>query len=305
MILRERPLGEIQSPHVRNAERVRRVGLWLILLALGITMVYPMLWMIGTALKTTDPALLAAEGAGSGIFASDGAVISQLFPRTAHWENFVQVFREVPFARYFFNSVFVAGMATLGQLVTCSMAAYAFSRFEFRGRDQWFFCYLATLMVPATVTLIPTFILLSRLGLIDTYFALIVPGMFSAYGTFMLRQFFMGIPRDLEEAAALDGCGPFMIYWRVILPLSGPALATLGIFCFLGNWQNLLGPLVKINRDELKTLPLGLLNFVDLNSVNWPLLMAASLISILPVILIFLFGQRFFVAGVRVGGVKG
>lgn len=302
---RERYLYEIRDPRVRMLEMGKRTLLWLVLLGCGITMLYPLLWMLGTSVKTTDPALLLVEGSRSSIFPAGGNILENLFPRVWHWENYIQVFREIPYARYFFNSVFVAASVTLGQLITCSMAAFAFSRFEFRGRDGWFFCYLATLMVPTTVTLIPTFILLSRIGLIDTYFALIVPGIFSAYGTFMLRQFFLGIPKDLEEAAAIDGCGPFRIFWKVILPLSGPAMATLGIFCFLGNWQNLLGPLVKINSDNLKPLPLGLLNFVDLNSANWPLLMAASLISILPMIAIFLFGQKFFVSGVRLGGVKG
>lgn len=283
----------------------KRTALWLVLAGCGLTMLYPLLWMIGTSVKTTDPALILQEGASSSIFPSGHNLFENLFPKTWHLENYPLVFREIPYARYFFNSVFVALSVTIGQLVTCSMAAYAFSRFQFRGREQLFFCYLATMMVPVTVTLIPTFILLSRVGLIDTYFALIVPSIFSAYGTFLLRQFFLGIPRDLEEAAMIDGCGPFQIFWRVILPLSGPALATLGIFCFLANWQNLLGPLVKINSDDLKPLPLGLLNFVDLNSANWPLLMAASLISILPVTFIFLFGQRFFVSGVRLGGVKG
>lgn len=301
----ERKLRDITDPVTKTREAVKRTALWLLLVALGVTMLYPLLWMLGTSVKTVDPALLAVEGARSGIFPADGGILENLFPEVWHWENYVQVFREIPYVRYFLNSLFVALSVTAGQLVTASMAAYAFSRLEFRGRDFWFFCYLGTMMVPTTVTLIPTFILLSRLGLIDTYFALIVPSIFSAYGTFMLRQFFMGIPRDLEEAAMIDGCGPFRIYWKVILPLSGPALATLGIFCFLGNWQSLLGPLVKINSDELKPLPLGLLNFVDLNSANWPLLMAASLISILPVIVVFLFGQRYFVTGVRLGGVKG
>ncbi len=302
---RERYLYEIKSPQVRTREVGKRTLLWLALLACGVTTLYPLLWMVGTSLKTTDPTLLLAEGGRSSIFPADGNILENLFPKVWHWENYLAVFREVPYARYFFNSMLVAGTVTIGQLATCSMAAYAFSRFQFKGRERLFFGYLATLMVPVTVTLIPTFILLSFLGLIDTYFALIVPGIFSAYGTFMLRQFFLGIPKDLEEAAAIDGCGPFRIFWTVILPLSGPALATLGIFCFLGNWQNLLGPLVKINRDELKPLPLGLLNFVDLNSANWPLLMAASLISILPLVFIFLLGQRFFVSGVRMGGVKG
>lgn len=300
-----RALSEIEDPAIRRREMQRRLLLWLILLGLGVTMLYPLVWMFGTSVKTTDPALIAAEGSRSSIFPDGRNLLENLFPAVFHWENYPQVFREVPFSRYFLNSLAIALCVTFGQLITCSMAAYAFSRLTFRGREFWFFCYLGTMMVPATVTLIPTFILLSRLGLIDTYFALIVPGIFSAYGTFLLRQFFMGIPRDLEEAAAIDGCGPFGIFFRVILPLSGPALATLGIFSFLSNWQSLLGPLVKINSDELKPLPLGLLNFVDLNHANWPLLMAASLISILPVILIFLFGQRYFVSGVRLGGVKG
>lgn len=302
---RERYLREIRDGRTRMVVVAKRTLLWLVLVAGGISMVYPLLWMFGTSVKTIDPALLLVEGERSNIFPVGKNILENLFPEKWHWENYPMVFREIPYARYFLNSVFVALSVTLGQLITCAMAAYAFSRFEFRNRDRLFFCYLMTLMVPAAVTLIPTFILLSRIGMIDTYFALIAPPIFSAYGTFMLRQFFLGIPRDLEDAAAIDGCGPFGIFWRVILPLSGPAMATLGIFCFLANWQNLLGPLVKINSDELKPLPLGLLNFVDINSANWPLLMAASLISILPIIFIFLFGQRFFVAGIRLGGVKG
>ncbi len=301
----ERRLRDIKDPLTRSREAGKRTLLWLFLLLVGITMTYPLLWMLGTSVKTTDPALLLAEGSRSSIFPVGGSILQDLFPAVWHWENYRLVFQEIPYARYFFNSVFIALSVTVGQIVACSMAAYAFSRFEFRWRDKLFFCYLATLMVPSTVTLIPTFILLSRFGLIDTYFALIAPAIFSAYGTFMLRQFFMGIPRELEEAAVIDGCGPIAIFRHVILPLSGPALATLGIFCFLANWQNLLGPLVKINSDNLKPLPLGLLNFVDLNTANWPLLMAASLISIAPVIVIFLLGQRFFVSGVRLGGVKG
>lgn len=302
---RERHLRDFRDPRLRARAAAKRTALWIVLLLCGVTMIYPLLWMLGTSVKTTDPAQLLVEGSRSSIFPAGGNLLENLFPAVWHWENYLLVFSEIPLLRYFMNSVFVALAVTAGQLVTCSMAAYAFSRFQFRWRDQLFFCYLATLMVPTTVTLIPNFILLSRFGLIDTYFALIVPGIFSAYGTFMLRQFFMGISTELEEAASIDGCGPFRIFWNVILPLSGPALATLGIFCFLGNWQNLLGPLVLIHSDHLKTLPLGLLNFVDLYSANWPLLMAASLISILPLIAVYLIGQKFFVSGVRLGGVKG
>lgn len=285
--------------------RLRQVFLWFLLVLIGLTMLYPLLWMLGTAVKTNDPVAILKEGASSSIFPSDQNIIKNLFPRVWHLSNFAEVFRKVPFARYYLNSVFVALSVTFGQLTTCSLAAYAFSRLHFPGRDQMFFLYLSTLMIPVTVTLIPNFIFLSRLGLIDSYAALIIPPMFSAYGTFMLRQFFMGIPVELEEAACLDGCNAWLIFRHVVLPLSTPALATLGIFTFLGNWQSFLYPLVMVNRDSLKTLPLGLLNFVDMNSADWPLLMAASLLSILPVIAVFLFGQRFFVSGIRLGGVKG
>jgi multiple sugar transport system permease protein len=209
------------------------------------------------------------------------------------------------FAKYYLNSAIIAVVVTVGQLITSSLAAYAFARLKFPGNEKIFFCYLATLMVPVSVTLIPLFIMMSRLGLTDSYFVLMVPPMFGAYGTFMLQQFFKGIPEELEEAACIDGCNAFGRFIHVILPLSGPALATLGIFTFLGNWQSFLYPLVMVSNDQYKTIPLGLLDFVDLNSANWPLLMAASVWSILPIIAVFLFGQRFFVSGVRLGGVKG
>lgn len=283
----------------------RKIVTVAVLLLISLTMLYPLLWMMGTSVKTDDPITIAREGQASNIFPSGENIVKDLFPKVWHWENFSRVFQKVDFARYFFNSIAVALAVTFGQIVTCSMAAYAFSRLRFPGRDRLFFLYLGTLMVPATVTLIPTFLLLSKLGLIDSYFALMIPPMFSAYGTFLLRQFFMGIPAELEEAARMDGCNSFRIYWNIILPLSLPALATLGIFAFLGNWQSFLYPLVMVNSDPLKTLPLGLLNFVNLNSADWSLLMAASLLTIVPVITIFLFGQRFFVSGVRLGGVKG
>ncbi len=278
---------------------------FLCLLVIGITMMFPFIWMLATSVKTTDPAVIAIEGASSSIFPEGGNLLTSLFPKVWHWENYRQVFEKVPFARYYYNSLLVAVLVTAGQLLTSSMAAFAFSRIQFRGRDRLFFAFLATLMVPGSVTIIPTFILFSSLGLVDHLAALILPPMFGAYGTFMLRQFFMGIPNELEEAAQLDGCGLWRIYWNVILPLSGPALATLGVFTFMGNWQSLLYPLVLIHSDHRKTLPLGLLHFVDFNAADWPRLMAASLLSLVPIILIFIFAQRFFTSGIRLGGVKG
>ncbi len=277
----------------------------LLLGVIALTMAFPFIWMVATSVKTTDPALIALEGASSGIFPSDGKLFSSLFPKVWHWENYRQVFEKVPFARYYYNSLLVALIVTFGQLATSSLAAFAFSRIEFRGRDQLFFAFLATLMIPGSVTIIPTFILFSHLGLVDHLAALTLPPMFGAYGTFMLRQFFMGIPVELEEAAEIDGCGLWQVYWKVILPLSGPALATLGVFTFMGNWQSLLYPLVLVHSDENRTLPLGLLHFVDFNAADWPRLMAASLLSLIPIVVIFLFAQRFFTSGIRLGGVKG
>lgn len=287
------------------AARVAKVVGIIGMVVIGITMLYPLLWMLGTAVKTNDPALLLKEGAGAGIFPDGENILQNLFPPVWHWENFLEVFRVSDFARYYLNSAIVAVAVTIGQLVTSSLAAYAFARLKFPGNEKIFFFYLATLMVPVSVTLIPLFIIISRLGLTDSYFVLMIPPMFGAYGTFMLRQFFKGIPEELEEAACIDGCNAFGRFIHVVLPLSGPALATLGIFTFLGNWQSFLYPLVMVSDEHYKTIPLGLLDFVDLNSANWPLLMAASVWSILPIIAVFLFGQRFFVSGVRLGGVKG
>jgi multiple sugar transport system permease protein len=240
------------------------------------------------------------------------------------------------FARWYLNSLVVAVVVTLGQVATSAGAAYAFARLRFPGRDKLFFSYLATMMIPGAVTMIPNFILMrkvtewltvavpfvnwdaprvislfgrtyevGRLVGLDSYFALIVPAMFSAYGTFMLRQFFMSLPRDLEEAATIDGCGLFRIFTTIILPLSKPALATLTIFTFMGNWQSFYWPLIMLTQDSMKTLPLGLLSFMGLYSTQWTLLMAGSMMMILPMILIFILGQKWFISGIQLGALKG
>lgn len=218
----------------------------------------------------------------------------------------IRAFRvEHAFVMFYLNSVFVATVVTLGQLLTCALAAYAFARLEFPGREQLFIGYLATMMVPGVVTLIPVFILLRELRLVDTYWALILPGLFSAYGTFLLRQFFMGIPRELEDAARIDGCGKLGVLRHVILPLSKPALATLATFTFIGSWNDFMGPLIFINSTAKKTLPIGLASFQGLYGTEWTLLMAASVIVLLPVLVVFLFNQRFFTEGIQLSGLGG
>ncbi|MEW6356447.1 MAG: carbohydrate ABC transporter permease [Planctomycetota bacterium] len=255
------------------------------------------------------------------------------------WRNYADVLDSkktgISFARAYLNSLIVAVMVTLGQVVTSSMAAYAFARLKFPLRDKLFLGYLATMMIPGAVTMIPVFIILrfmpeilnaafspaarwwsSDLYLfgrwfvgrpvgVDSYFALIVPGFFSAYGTFLLRQFFMGLPEELEDAAKIDGCSLFGIYWRITLPLSRPALATLAILTFMGNWRGLMWPMVVTHTKDLFTLPVALTSFQGLYDTEWTLLMAAAVMALLPVILVYVVMQKQFVEGIRLGAVKG
>jgi multiple sugar transport system permease protein len=209
------------------------------------------------------------------------------------------------FAAFYLNSLLVAMCVTVGEVFTSSLAAYAFARLHFPGRDQLFLGYLGTLMVPYVVTMIPVFILLRILHLVDTYAALILPVMFSAYGTFLLRQFFLTIPTELEDAARIDGCSKWGLYTNVILPLSKPALATLTTFVFLSNWNSFMWPLIVIQSPEKRTLPIGLYAFMGQFTTEWTLLMAASLMVMAPVLLVFVLGQRYFVKGIVMSGLKG
>jgi multiple sugar transport system permease protein len=231
----------------------------------------------------------------------------QWVPDPVSLQNYKDVWQVVPFALFFRNSIIVAVAVTLGQVVTSACAAFAFARLRFPFRDQLFFAYLATLMIPGAVTMIPTFVLMKVFGWVDTYKALIVPGIFTAFGTFLLRQFFMSIPASCEEAAVIDGASPYRIFWSIILPLSRPALAALTIGTFMGNWQSFMWPLLVVDSVEKKTLPIGLAYFQELYqhaSPNWPLLMTGSLLALLPMILLFVFNQRFFLYGIRLSGDK-
>ena len=224
------------------------------------------------------------------------------------WQRWTYSFRKawqsMPFGRFYLNSLFVSLAITLGQVLTCSLAAYAFARLRWPGRDRFFLAYLATMMIPAAVTIVPTFVLMKILGWFDTYQALILPMLFSAYGTFMLRQFFMSLPRDLEDAARIDGCGKLRVWLHVILPLSKPALATLATFTFLASWSAFQWPLFATQSMHMKVLPIGLSAFQDKFSVEYNLLMAASLMVMVPTLIVFLFNQRFFTRGIQLSGMK-
>jgi multiple sugar transport system permease protein len=274
---------------------IRNAFIYAFLAAGAVSMVLPFLWMLSTSLKSY-----------ASVFIFNINQI-QWIPSPVYWGNYLNVWKVVPFAWFYFNSLFVCASVTVAQVLTSAMAAYSFSRLRFPGREKIFFSYLATMMIPASVTLIPVFVLMRIFGWVDTYKALIIPAAFSAYGTFMLRQFFMTIPRDLEDAAKIDGCSYGGIFVRVMLPLSKTALATLTVFVALGNWVSFMWPLLVTNSVEKRTLPVGLAYFQELYQYaqpDWGLLMAGSLVTMVPVMVIFLFSQKFFVEGIKLTGMK-
>jgi multiple sugar transport system permease protein len=230
-----------------------------------------------------------------------------LLPTEFRWQNYVTVINspDIEFLRFFWNSVKIAAIVTAAQLVTCSMAAFAFARLRFPGRTALFFVVLGTLMVPATVLMIPTFIIIRSLGLIDTHAALIFPALTSAFGIFLLRQQFMTLPGELMEAARMDGAGFFRTYWQIMLPLAGPGLAALGIFTFLGSWNSFMGPLLYLRTWEKFTFPLAIANLQGyLGTGNRAQVLAAIMIGIFPVLLVFLLAQRWVIRGIAFSGIK-
>ncbi len=273
--------------------RCEYILVYFLLVLIGMTTIFPLVWMVVTSLKPPE---------------ADVSDLRSLFHFTFDLQNYREVFGETRLFRNLLNSFFVTVSVTAGKVFTSSLAAYAFARMRFFGRDRIFLGYLATLMIPGTVTMIPTFLLLRAFGWVDTYLALIVPALFTAYGTFLLRQFFLSLPRDLEEAAMIDGCSHWGIYRNVILPLSQNALLTLAILTYMGTWKALMWPLIVTHSQKLFTMPVALSKFNEMSSggyVAWSLLMAGSVIMVLPMLVIFLFGQRFFLKGLMVGAVKG
>jgi multiple sugar transport system permease protein len=286
MIVLEHQVGPMQ-----RAIALRRLGrllCYVFLLLVGATMLFPLLWMLATSLQPQgSPEMRWAH---------------LLSP---HWQNYVTAWTGTHCDRALFNSALVTLCVTVLQVFTSAMAAFAFARLRFVGRDTMFFAYLATMMIPEAITIIPLFILFRYFALIDTYWALILPVAFSAYGTFMLRQFFLGIPRDLEEAAILDGCTTLGIFRHVVLPLSKPALAALAILTFMGSWRSLMWPLIVCQSQQMFTLPVALSQFQEMYGVQWELLMAGSIIMLVPMLVVFVVGQRYFVSGIQIGALKG
>ena len=268
---------------------VKHAILHLILICGVLVMIFPFIWGISTSFKDMREVLANPFG---------------LFPKRFTFVNYQNVVRSIPIVRFFLNSLIVSVVITASQLVTCSLSAYAFARMKFPFRDGLFFILLGTMMIPQQVIMIPVYIILNAFRMIDTYAALIIPFVSSAFGTFLLRQFFLTIPKELEEASVLDGCGHFCFLVRVMLPLSKPILATLSIFTFMWSWNNYLWPLIVTNRIEIRTLQYGLAMFKEEGGINWGQLMAGTTISTLPVLIIFLIAQKQFIRGITLTGLK-
>ncbi|MGN6486238.1 MAG: carbohydrate ABC transporter permease [Devosia sp.] len=260
-----------------------------ILALIALAIVFPFIWMLFTSFK---PEAQIAQ------------YPPKLFPDSWTLENYQNVWSRIPFARLFLNSIVMAGGVTIISLLLDSMAAYALSRLEFPGRDAIFIVILIALMLPFQVMFIPLYVVVHDLGLLDSYSGLIVPRATNAFGIFMLRQFFMTLPRELDEAARIDGASEFGIYWRIILPLSGPALATLAIFHFMYNWNDFLWPLLITSSTEMRTLPAGLALFVGQHVVEYGVVMAGAVLTLLPLLVAFLFAQRYFIQGIAMTGIK-
>jgi len=261
-----------------------------LLLLGGLTMLVPFLWMVSTSLK--EPGTLFD-------------LPIRLWPEKLHWENYKQVLTIVPFGRWYMNSLIIALGLTFLNLTSGAMGGYAFARFQWKGKDIMFLLALITLMIPAHVLIIPLFVIMSKIGWIDTYYALILPGLFDAFAIFLMRQHFIQMPKELEEAALIDGAGPWQIYWKIALPLAAPALATLGTFTFLAGWNSFLWPLVATNSIEMRPLTVGLAVFNTNFSTEWTLLMAGLSLATIPPIIVFLLAQRWFIRGLTLGSLKG
>lgn len=294
--------GVLEAPGMLNGQAWWKGRKWRTSLGLGLAFILalvgavafllPFVWAISTSLKP------------------DGAVMvfpPQFIPKPAVWANYPRALTALPFNLYFRNSIFITVMCLIGDVVVSVMAAYGFSRISFPGREPLFMILLGTMMLPPQVTMIPVFMLWRVLGATDTYYPLIVPSYFgSPFYIFLLRQFFMTIPFDLEDAARIDGASRAQVMWRIMIPLAGPAIATVCVMSFMAHWQEFFGPLIYLSSTEKFTVPLGLRLFRnEYGGDQWNLMMAATVVSLIPSLVLFFSAQRFFVSGIVMSGMKG
>lgn len=280
----------------RSAKLQKRVsiGFSLIVLSVGLVFyLFPIYWMVTASLKTLDEVFLFPPS---------------WWPKELQWQNYREALTFMPFGRYALNTILVTSANVVGTVLSCSLVAFAFARLRAKVRDVMFLFVLSTMMLPPQVTMIPVYILFQRLGMVDTYWPLTLPAFFatSPFSIFLLRQFFMTVPKELDEAALIDGCSYFGIWWRVLLPAAKPALLTVALFTFTAHWNDLLGPLIYINSYEKLTLALGLANFRAMyGATPWHLLMAASIVVVAPCLLVYGLSQRYFMQGIVITGSKG
>ncbi len=273
----------------KSLRRAWRLILLLVMAAIALAMLFPFLWMVSTSVKEDIEVFRYPI---------------RWIPQPLKWKNYADVWTEVPFFTYYLNTTKITVLSTLLQLSVCATAAYAFARLRFRFKNVLFMGYLSTLMVPWHSIMIPQFILLSRMGLYNTHLSLILLQAFSAFGIFLLRQFFMGIPRELSEAARIDGCGEFHIFARIILPLCGPGLATLMVFTFMRVWNDYLPPLIYIQSPLKQTIQIGLTAFTGQYTMQYGLTMAGTVSALIPIILLLVSAEKFLTQGLVFSGIK-
>lgn len=274
----------------KKKRKPARILLYLVLLMITVIMLVPFAWMLSASLKLDKDVF---------------TVPIRWIPKEPKWENYINIWKKIPLLTYVLNTAKLTVIVTILQLLTSSFAAYAFAKLQFKHRNLLFLAYVATIAVPWQVYMVPQFIMMRSFHLNDTHLAIICLQAFSAFGVFMMRQFYQGIPDELCEAARIDGMTEYQIYSRVMLPLSKPALSTLTIFTFVNTWNDFLGPLIYLTTDRKKTLQLGLRMFIGQYSSEYGLIMAASVLSLIPVLLVFLSLQKYFVEGVAATGIKG
>lgn len=276
---------------IKNTKtRVMRVILYVVLIALALVMLVPFVWMLSASFKLDKDVFIFPI---------------EWIPKNPRWRNYVDIWSKIPLMKFVVNTVKLTLIVTFLQLLTSSFAAYAFAKLDFKGKDTLFLAYIATIAVPWQVYMVPQFMMMRSMGLADTHLAIICLQAFSAFGVFMMKQFYEGIPSELCEAARIDGMNEYQIWYQIMLPLSKPSLSTLTIFTFVNTWNDFLGPLIYLTTESKKTLQLGLRMFISQFGSEYGLIMAASVLSLIPVLIVFLSLQKYFVEGVAASGVKG
>lgn len=275
---------------VQKRTKLSKAIKYVVLIILTVVTLLPLVWMLSSSFK------LSTE-----VF----TIPIKWIPEKFHWNNYVKIWQKVDFARFTFNSAKLTVIVTVIQLLTCSFAAYGFTKCKFKGRDTLFLCYVATIAIPWQIFMLPQYIMMQKFNLVDSHFGYILIQSFAAFGVFLLRQFYQSIPDELLEAARIDGLSEYGIYGRIVLPLAKPALATLAIFTFVNVWNDFMGPMIYFNSERNKTVPLGIRMFVGQYSTEYQLIMAASVLSLIPVFVVYLFCQKYFVQGIASTGLKG